>query len=460
LLGGYYTVISICSVVRVSTVLRLGGSTGRTLAVMAIGLVLATALSAGPADAANARKAAKAAVNPVQTSRYGSIVVDADTGQVLYEDGADERKYPASLTKMMTLYLTFDALNQGKLRLDQQVPVSSHAQAQSPTKLGLRAGETIMVEQCILALVTKSANDCAVVLAETLGGTERGFGDIMTDKAHALGMSRTTFRNASGLPNDQQFSTPRDMATLSRALIRNHARYYHYFSRPSFTYKGVAHRNHNRLMGRYDGMDGLKTGFTNASGFNLAASAVRNGRRLVAVVFGGPSTHWRDNHLASLLNDAFDSRSGIAVASRSKAAPEPAAAHEDDDAEETAKVVRTMAAAQPAAPVKSAAVQKTSVKAAEPPKPVPAKAAAGSWGIQVGAYTNRKASERAVADASKTLSNLVSGAQPAYVTIGTKKGIVYRARLTGLDEKTAKTACARLSKSGQKCHTVSPGDRG
>lgn len=444
---------------------------GRALAATTAGFLLAFGLATSAAEAAKAKKT----FSPVESPRYGSIVIDAETGQSLNESGADERKYPASLTKMMTLYLTFDSLDKGKLRLDQDLPVSAFAAAQAPTKLGLRAGQTVMTEHCILGLVTKSANDCAVVLAESMGGTERGFANMMTDKAHDLGMSRTTFRNASGLPNDEQFSTARDMATLARALIRNHARHYHYFSRTSFTYKGVVHPNHNRLMARYDGMDGLKTGYIRASGFNLTASAVRNGRRLIAVVFGGPSTRWRDDHLASLLDRGFGGETGTAVASRVKAAPAPAAMAAADD-NDVGDVIRTMASRQPGAirqaeagsrkaagsekprPVqaqpeaaKDASVQKARFKVAEAAKP------ARGWGVQVGAYADRKASERAVAEASRKAPKLLDSASPAYLPIGTKKGLVIRARLMGLDEKTAKAVCAQLAKGGQKCHTVSPG---
>ncbi|MCA1908736.1 MAG: D-alanyl-D-alanine carboxypeptidase, partial [Magnetospirillum sp.] len=235
-------------------------------------------------------------------SRYASIVVDADNGNVLYAVNPDRRSYPASLTKVMTLYLLFDALDQGKLTLNSRLPVSAHATRQSPSKLNLRVGERIDVEDAVLSLVTKSANDVAVVVAEALGGSEDDFADMMTRKARQLGMAATTYRNASGLPDPGQVSTPRDQATLARALIKHHAKYYHYFSTQQFRWKGQPISTHNRLMLRYQGADGIKTGYINASGFNLIASAKRDGKRIVGVVFGGDTSGWRDRNMAQILD--------------------------------------------------------------------------------------------------------------------------------------------------------------
>ena len=204
---------------------------------------------------------------------YAEFLLDPATGAVLHAVNADTTTQPASLTKMMTLFLAFDALDKGDLALDQLIPVSRRAQNMAPSKLGLVAGTTIRVEDAILGLVTRSANDAAVVLAEAVGGTEEQFADMMTTKARILGMRNTSFRNASGLPNTRQTTTARDIAVLSQALIKGHARHYPYFSRTSFTYNGAPVQTHNRLMSRYDGMDGIKTGFVNASGFNLAGTA-------------------------------------------------------------------------------------------------------------------------------------------------------------------------------------------
>ena len=237
---------------------------------------------------------------------YAAIVIDPATGEVLNAVNADEQNYPASLTKMMTLYLTFQALQNGKLKVDQDLPVSSWAASRAPTKLGLRNGQTISVNDCILGMVTKSANDAASVIAESLGGSEGHFADMMTAQAALLGMSATHFANASGLPDPNNVSTARDMAKLAIALYRDFPQYAHYFATQEFVFRGQLIRGHNNLMDRYPGMDGLKTGFTDASGFNLASTAVRDGRRLFAVVLGGRSASARDNLMARLLDDGFD----------------------------------------------------------------------------------------------------------------------------------------------------------
>ena len=233
------------------------------------------------------------------------IVVDAGSGRILNSRNPDIRLYPASMTKIMTLYLTFEALSQGRLSLSTPLSVSELAAEQAPSKLGLRPGSSISTENCILAAVTLSANDCAMVLAENISGSEDEFARLMTSRAHSLGMSNTHFDNPNGLPDDGQLTTARDMATLAEALIQRFPKYYRYFATRSFTYNGIAHANHNHLMSRYPGMDGIKTGFIRASGFNLTASAVRGGHRLIAVVFGGSSAVSRDNYMAGLLNDGF-----------------------------------------------------------------------------------------------------------------------------------------------------------
>lgn len=385
-------------------------------------------------------------------AKYASIVMDAETGQVLHAANADTRKFPASLTKMMTLYMTFEALESGKLTLEQRLPVSARAAGMAPSKLGLKAGDRVRVEDCVLGLVTKSANDCAVVLAEAIGGSEMNFAKLMTAKARSIGMTRTTFKNASGLPNSGQLSTARDMARLSQALLQDHKKYYGFFSTKSFTYRGITHNNHNRLMARYDGMDGLKTGFIRASGFNLAASAVRDGRRLIAVVFGGQSATWRDNHLAGLMDKAFEGRStpllmaGVsAPAGRTRpVAPVPERKPEGDS------VVAAVAQAAGELSLVSTAVAATPA-AALPKASVPA-----GWGIQVGAFNDKAASQRAVALATQRAANLLDKATPHVVEVKTDKGPLFRARLVGLDEKTARRACAALSRAGQGCLTVPP----
>src|SRR6185312_13032140 len=235
------------------------------------------------------------------------IILDTD-GHILSQHDPDALNYPASLTKMMTLFLTFDALEHHRIALTTEFPVSRHAAAQSPSKLGLRPGSTISVRDLILSVVTHSANDSAVVLAEGLGGSEAAFAVQMNHQARLLGMTRTNFRNASGLPNPFQYTTASDLSKLALALYRTFPREYSYFSTEEFTYQGHTYGTHNHLMSAFQGMDGIKTGFINASGFNLAASAVRNNRRLVGVIMGGRSAESRDMEMASLLDDGFAHR--------------------------------------------------------------------------------------------------------------------------------------------------------
>lgn len=383
----------------------------------------------------------------VALAKYASIVIDAKTGEVLHEASADTRNFPASMTKMMTLHLVFDALDAGKIRLNQPLAVSRHASNMEPSKLGLQPGDSVTTEQCIQALVTKSANDCAVVLAEALGGSEANFARMMTDRARQLGMTRTTFRNASGLPNAGQLSTARDFARLAQSLIYDHAKYYPYFSAASFTYKGAVHRNHNRLMSRYDGMDGLKTGYIRASGFNLAASAERNGRRLIGIVFGGQTGTWRDNHMADLLDDAFTGKRG---------APMLVASNQSKPAKGKSRAKPTAPETMVAAVSDSLVGTANAAPAVATVGSVPASRANGGWAIQVGAYNDKAQSQRAVNQATQKAGTLLDSATPHLMEVSTNKGTLYRARLTGLDEKTARRACAQLSRAGQKCLTLPP----
>jgi D-alanyl-D-alanine carboxypeptidase len=250
---------------------------------------------------------------PAWAGKYASIVIDMDSAKVLHARSADETRYPASLTKVMTLYLVFDALDAGTLKLSDRLPVSKFASRQQPSKLGLKAGTTIKVEDAIRALVTKSANDVAVVLAEKLGGSESKFAVKMNAKARELGLEHTTFKNASGLPNSQQVTTARDMAKLAEAIYFDHKDRYKYFSTPQFVWNKRKYMNHNELLKQVAGVDGIKTGYTNASGYNLIASAERDGHRVIAVMMGGTTGRSRDQHVADLLEAAFLEVNGIAT---------------------------------------------------------------------------------------------------------------------------------------------------
>lgn len=239
-------------------------------------------------------------------AQYASLVLDAQTGRILQASNIDTRVHPASLTKIMTLYMAFDALRDGRLTMDQQIPISAHAAAQPPSKIGLAVGQTISVRDAIMILITKSANDIAVAVAEAVSGTEAEFCRQMTALAQqSLDMPSTVFMNASGLPNSRQVTTARDMVNLAIRVRAHFPEYWDLFSTRSYTYRGAAYRNHNGLLGQYDGLDGIKTGFINASGFNLVASAERDGRRIYGVVFGGQSAQSRNNRMVELLDYGF-----------------------------------------------------------------------------------------------------------------------------------------------------------
>jgi len=237
----------------------------------------------------------------IPSTRYAAVVVDGTSGKVLHDTRANAIRFPASLTKMMTMYMAFDAMAAGKLSKTTPIPVSARAAAQQPSKLWLKAGTTIPLDTALRALSVKSANDVAVAVAEKIGGTEANFARMMTAKARSLGMSSTTFRNASGLSDKRQVTTARDMARLAIALRRNHARYYGYFGLRSFTYRGRTIRGHNRVLGRLQGANGIKTGYTRASGFNLVTSTTARGRPIVGVILGENSAATRDKHMVQLL---------------------------------------------------------------------------------------------------------------------------------------------------------------
>ncbi len=270
-----------------------------------VGLAAVAILAGGAGDPAQARSRrhhhADHGGNGGYQPPYAAIVVDANSGRVLHASNPDSLRHPASITKIMTLYVLFEQLEAGKLKLDSRLPVSAHAAAQEPSKLGLEPGQTIATEDAIKAVVTKSANDIAVVIAEAVAGSEEDFARLMTRKAHALGMTRTVYTNASGLPDDEQVSTARDQALLGRAVQDRFPRYYRYFATSSFHFHGMDIRNHNHLLGRIQGVDGIKTGYTRASGFNLVSSVRRGGRHVVAVVFGGSSSGARDARMRDLI---------------------------------------------------------------------------------------------------------------------------------------------------------------
>jgi D-alanyl-D-alanine carboxypeptidase len=395
-------------------------------------------------------------------ARYASIVVDAETGQVLHAVNADTRNYPASLTKMMTLYMVFDALEKGTLKLDQMLPASKRAVGMPPSKLGLKVGERISVEDAIMALTTKSANDVAVVIAEALGGTEINFAKLMTERAEKIGMSRTTFRNASGLPNRGQKSTARDMVRLAQALQKEFPQYYHYFSRTSFTFNGRTYRNHNRLLKSYNGTDGIKTGYTRASGFNLVSSVQRNGRHIIAVVLGGKTAKSRDSHMVKLLDRGFTKMAAMGVKTI-PAVPGPnpfqnPAAVEVAAAEPTGSVIPAPAQparSRPVQPVATSSQIATASDAAD--LQVDPEVLTNDWAVQVGAFSRFRAAHSSAKTALDTVPKVLEGAKVSIERIDSASvGTLYRSQLAGLYEQQARTACQRLLAASMSCVVVQP----
>lgn len=349
-----------------------GPSVLRVVLTVLAAIIFVLAMAVPQAEAARKKRKKVAPYNPP----YASIVVDINSGRTLQATHADALRHPASITKVMTLYMLFEQIERGRFKLNSELPVSRFAAGQKPSKLGLTAGSTIAVEDAIKALVTKSANDVAVVVAEAIGGSEERFGQMMTAKARQIGMSRSVFRNASGLPNPAQVTTARDLVTLGRAVHDRFPRFYHYFNTRSFEFDGYAYRNHNKLLGRVEGVDGIKTGFTRASGFNLLTSARADGRHLITVVLGGRSGRARDAQVAALVEEHLPR----AVAGRRTTRTVEVAAAEIDDDDDTKPAQRvapaTLApqpapqvAAAPPAPVAAAAPQAEARNAAALPTP-------------------------------------------------------------------------------------------
>lgn len=378
--------------------LRTTSASSRAVRVGLLGLITFTTVILISSESAEARRSRhRHHVRAHQVDRdsyspqFSSIIVDGNSGSVLASNNPDGLRHPASLTKIMTLYLLFERLEAGRMKLDTEMQVSEHASEQSPTKLGLRPGQSIKVEDAIKGLVTRSANDAAVVIAEAIGGDEDDFAKLMTRKARSLGMSKTVYRNASGLPNDEQLTTARDQATLGRAIQDRFPRYYRYFSTSVFNYRGQSIRNHNHLLGSVEGIDGIKTGYTRASGFNLVSSMHRGNRHLVGVVLGGRSGGSRDAIMRSLLAENLEKgatvRTAAAITEKNVADGNTDVAEADtpsrgNDAAQvassaTASAEPAMAALTPAAPRPAAkASLMAAAAAALPPPPARVEAAA------------------------------------------------------------------------------------
>jgi len=386
--------------------------------------VMRNAVTSALSLAASSLVAAAIATAPSDVAaKYASIVVDAKTGKVRHAVNADTRNFPASLTKVMTLYLLFEAVDKKELTMDSRLKVSRRAANQPASKLGLRPGSTIKVRDAANALIVRSANDVATVVAEALAGSERRFALIMTHRARQLGMSRTTFRNASGLPHRGQMSTAKDMATLTRRMINRFPHYYHLFSKTSFSFQGKRYRSHNKLLKTYPGAEGLKTGYIRASGYNLITTAKQNGHRLVGVVFGGNTSRSRNRHMKTLLNRAYVQVRGANPALIAKATPRKSPPKKNQSA-------RRVASKQSAS--------KESV-----------------WGIQVGAFYTRKPAASIAQEISRKYARILKQGQITIMPLQKSRNrTLYRARILGLKKRDAYRACRSLKKYKRPCMPV------
>lgn len=396
--------------------------------------------------------------SPAQAG-YAHFIMDANTGKVLAARNADVLNHPASLTKMMTLYLTFEALHAGKLRWDQKITMSKNGASVIPSKLYVRQGQTFTVREAVYGMIVKSANDMAEGMGDHLGGSEARFAEMMTRKARQLGMTKTVFRNASGLPNKSQVTTARDMAKLGLALQRDFPKEYSLFATQSFNFRGKRIRGHNNLMYRYQGMDGIKTGYTNASGFNLVSAVNHNGRRVVGVVLGGKTARSRDAQMAALLD---------------KAVPQASRGRNTEQLVASANVSRTfdVAAAVPPAVVPlpmfaerradPVAMQIATANAdvadmmqvSAIPRPAPAAAPSGQrsrWEVQIAATDSEAAARSLLANARSNIGNY-SGIAPYTEAVQSGSATLYRARFTGFeDQSSAVSACKALKARSYAC---------
>ena len=426
-------------------------------------------------------------------SKYAAYVMHADSGDVLFSRYSNGRRYPASLTKMMTLYLLFEELEAGNMTMQSKITMSKRASGQPPSKLGVKAGSSITVETAIKALVIKSANDVAAAVAEEISGSEWRFAQKMTSKARSLGMSRTTFRNASGLPNSKQVTTARDMATLAQRVSQDFPQYFHYFSTTRFTYNGRTYRTHNKLITTFDGADGLKTGYTRRSGFNLATSATRDGQRLIGIVLGGRSGATRDRHMREILANGFAQirKKPTLIAALHRNKPQPRlkptllAALEKEAATPTIaendalRLEIMTAAASLSGPIESEPSSETDelgtliafaetddfneFERARLASLTPDEGFVGQgdreslsefdWHVQIGAYSTKEMAQKELESAVAT-GNLFDHARTVVPTQREDGATLYRARIVSMTEAEAATACTTLKAANLSCFVV------
>ena len=351
-----------------------------------------------------------------------SIIIDAETGDVLSSSNADSLRYPASLTKLMTLYITFNALDKGLIKFEDKLPVSRNAANRSPSKLGLKKGETITVRDAVLALIVKSANDCATVLAEGLGYSEENFAKTMTEVAQELGIKNTTFKNASGLPNRAQKTTARDMALLGAAMYHHFPEYYKLFATKKFTYNGRTYYTHNHLLKSFEGADGMKTGFTNAAGYNIVTSAERDGHRVIAVTMGHNTIRQRDTKVASLMKKGLQK---LAMSDHIEAPNLYANADTHTYGEPSLIEAATVADEAPASDV---------------------------WAVQIGAFSNYAKARNYAISVKKQLK--MAGAEIDIEPAQKGSAVIYRSKLVGFEKNEADKTCNSLKKSNKSCIVI------
>ena len=433
-------------------------------------------------------------------TRYAAIVVDAESGEVLFARHADSRRYPASITKVMTLYLAFEALTEGRVKLDDVITVSPRAASQPPSKLGLAAGQTITLDDAMKATAVRSANDMAMAIAEHVGGSQDAFAARMTAKARELGMTQTRYFNPNGLPDSRQVTTARDLAILARAVMRDYPQYYRYFGLHDWAYEGREYRNTNGLLRQGGGYDGMKTGYTNASGYNLAASAVRDGRRLITIVLGGRTTASRNSHVAALMDTGFElerlrragqpiqiaqtffEQRGFGIGPDNSGPVQYASVADEEDEVETGVGSTSVSyASLPATPPQPARVTPApsesrtvasllraegpsdvtaSLNGAAPVRPAPsrpapretARQAAGRWAVQVGAFRDETVARDWLTEVNRRFRSQFAAAER---TVQNAEGW-YRSRFTGMSEQAAQAACATLAERRVTCMVIRP----
>ncbi len=395
-----------------------------------------------------AANAARALPDP---SKHASLVIDADSGNVIYANNANAVRHPASLTKMMTLYLTFEALEKKRLRWDQDLKVSFNASEQAPTNLFLKPGDTISVREAVIGLIVRSANDAAVVLAEAIGGSEDRFARMMTQKARSLGMKNTTFTNASGLPDKRQITTARDMAALALALRKHYPEHYALFKTRAFSFNGRTYESHNRVLSRLVGADGLKTGYTRMSGFNLVTSARRGGHRLIGVVLGGQTAKSRDDQMVTLMDQSFqkvaslgrEKNASVQLASLNESPSSEGVEGQGDASDDRVSTVRFTPPSQVKELPGSAQSQNAPYS--------PTQSAGSGWGIQVGAFSRVEDAVKAVNRAKQLAPDMLSSATVAITKTKVQEDKLHRARIEALSETQAQSTCKLLIAEQKTC---------